>query len=194
MRRAGEAVQIELAGGLGFDVVPCFSLKPDYSWEEPFYVIPDGANGWMRTNPRKDQDWSEQLHRDNNKTLRKAVKLVKYWNSQNLDGRLQSYFIELAIMKAFAHQNRSGRIIQEISEGTALAFGAVRDASIHRSQPAILAGAPPVERGDISQEDWNLLDAAARTAQHAWNLERQGQIQNAIKTWRLVFGDEFAPE
>ena len=30
--------------GLGYDIVPCFSLKPDNSNEFEFYLIPDGHN------------------------------------------------------------------------------------------------------------------------------------------------------
>ncbi len=46
IRRAGETVSVQLTE-VGFDVVPCFSLSPDNSSENPLYVIPDGKNGWF---------------------------------------------------------------------------------------------------------------------------------------------------
>ncbi|MDP2754374.1 MAG: nucleotidyltransferase [Nitrospirota bacterium] len=38
--------------GLGYDVVPCFSMKPHNNTELPFYLMPNGNDGWIRTNPR----------------------------------------------------------------------------------------------------------------------------------------------
>ena len=79
IRRAGEAINVKM-DKLGYDVVPCFSLTADYRNEPPFYVIPDGKNGWIHTNPRIDNEVSERLQRFNDKTFRPAVKLLKWWN------------------------------------------------------------------------------------------------------------------
>jgi len=80
--------------GLGFDVVPCFRLKPHNTQEYPFYLIPDGKNGWIHTNPRLDTQLNEELNAKSNGLLRKAVKLVKFWNKNRFDSILGSYYIE----------------------------------------------------------------------------------------------------
>jgi hypothetical protein len=76
VRRAGEAVNVETTE-FGFDIVPCFSLRPNDGTAIDVYVMPDGNNGWIETNPRIDTDWSAHLQEKNNKLFRPAVKLVK---------------------------------------------------------------------------------------------------------------------
>src|SRR4030042_3868859 len=88
-------------GGLGYDVVPCFSMKPHNNTEFPFYLMPNGNDGWIRTNPRLDNEISKQLHTSNYKTYRKTVKLIKYWNNLKLKGSINSYYIELAIARIY---------------------------------------------------------------------------------------------
>jgi hypothetical protein len=89
VRAAGECVTIRMkqgettnGEGLGYDVVPCFSMKPDASSEFEFYLMPDTAGGWMRTNPKLDTDLCDILNGYHNKIYRKVIKLVKYWNGK----------------------------------------------------------------------------------------------------------------
>ena len=61
IRANGKCVTIRLthgettgSDGLGYDVVPCFHLKPDDAKAWNIYAMPDGSNGWIITNPRVD--------------------------------------------------------------------------------------------------------------------------------------------
>ena len=101
--------------GLGYDVVPCFSLKSN-NGSDIFYFIPNGYDGWTRTNPRIDTELAEKLHAQNDKTYRKAIKVIKYWNKEKLRGCLMSYYIELAIAKHVMTCNLGGRYIKTVSE------------------------------------------------------------------------------
>ena len=52
----GQAVSVRMthgetlsSDGLGYDVVPCFSLSPHQQEDRQFYLMPDGKGDWMRT-------------------------------------------------------------------------------------------------------------------------------------------------
>ena len=194
----GEAVSIRMkqgetdqADGLGYDVVPCFSLKPDNAFERPFYVIPDGRDGWIRTNPRHDHAVSEQLQNDNGKTFRKAVKLVKFWNTERLGGAISSYYIELAVARAFMERNAKGEYARNLSFAVALAFWAVNQAVIQGDQASWIAQAPPVKPGDLGAVQKLLLATATAFALDAWAKEQANDRLGALQAWKNTFGDKF---
>jgi hypothetical protein len=198
VKGVGEAVNVQLThgegednDGLAFDVVPAFFLRPFRSSDQEFYLIPDGDDGWIRTNPRLDKTISDDLNRKNGRTLRKAVKLCKWWNTYKLGGRLQSYYSELAVMVAFFNANQRGSTITAISVATAMAFEAVRDAARRGDQEPLVQGAPRVERGDLTENDHRRLDLAVERSQLAIYYESQGLVADASNTWRLIFGDSF---
>lgn len=184
--------ETEEENGLGFDVVPCFRLNPHDPKEYFFYLIPDGKNGWIQTNPRLDTQLNEELNRRSNGLLRKAVKLVKYWNKERFGGLLGSYYAELAIMRAFLLRNDLATL-GSTSRATAVAFDALQTAVFAGDQKSLfLKGAPPVERGEIPPEDLLRFFAARNAAQKAVELEEKGDLDEALKYWRVVFGDSFA--
>ena len=198
VRRVGEAVNVRLtlgAGedndGLGFDIVPCFSLKAQNQGDQDFYLIPNGDGGWIHTNPRIDQGISDSLNRDNGRTLRKAVKLMKWWNTTYIGGRLESYYIELAVMRAFWNANQSGSTITAISAATSIAFRAVRDAAQLGDQEPVLRGAPKVKRGDVTDRDMQWLSQDVQNCSLACHQELLGRDAEAIETWGKVFGELF---
>lgn len=194
VRRAGEAASIILANDLGFDVVPCFSLKPRSIIQESFYLIPDGNDGWIRTNPRIDTQMSELLHVANNKTLRKAVKLFKWWNGQFIGGRVDSYFAELAVMRAFEALNRSGRMLTAVPEAVDVAFKAIHAAASTGAKDPLLFAAPAVEPGDVTHSDLQRLAASLGWCQLAVSFEAAGRMGNALACWKQVFGESFPSE
>lgn len=191
VRRGGAAVTVTLANDLGFDVVPCFSLKPHASNELSFYLIPDGNDGWIRTNPRLDQGMSDDLHRSNHKTLRPSVKLFKWWANEFIGDRIQSYYAELAIMRAFENQNRQGQVISTVSTGTLAAFRAVRDAIRAGDQRPILQSSPMVEPGDVTDRDISILNQDVENCKAAFVHEQGGRIDEALTLWGKIFGDKF---
>ncbi|MEK6776176.1 MAG: hypothetical protein AABY87_04745 [bacterium] len=198
VRSNGEAISVRMSqcatktgDGLGYDVVPCFLLKPFNAGELPFYLMPDGNDGWLRTNPKIDAEISDQLHADNNKTFRKVVKLIKYWNAKSLGGTLNSYYIELAVARVFLEKNKIGENIRSISFGVALGFWALDRAVQQGNQIAWISNAPHAEPGQLNSLNRILLSMAVSNARSAWDLERQGNEGGAIQAWAKVFGDAF---
>jgi len=193
VRRAGEAVNVQMTQ-LGFDVVPCFSLRPDNVDGTSFYVIPDGNDGWIHTNPRVDTGVSDRLQRDNDKTFRPTVKLVKWWNKNRFGEHFSSYYAELAIMRGFLAKNQWGEYLTSLSDAAAVGFESLREAASAGDLTPWIPNAPPVERGDLPTHKLNLLDAVADAARDAVNAEATGLRNRALKIWKAIFGPKFPIE
>ena len=199
----GEAVTIRMThgetkteDGLGYDIVPCFSLKSNQLGNnEEFYLIPDGNNGWLRTNPKMDHETAEYLNSRNNKTFKKVVKLVKYWNKTMLNGKLNSYYIEYAIAGIYNSKNSENVFLMNISYGLAWAFYALSMAIVIGNQSSKLVGAPHIEPGYNSEnEHIDLITkckVVSQKANKAWEFEKNNDEKNAISMWRQIFGDSF---
>lgn len=191
VRRAGEAVAVTLSNDMGFDVVPCFALTHVYGTEYPFYLIPDGNDRWIRTNPKLDTEVSSNLHAANNKTHRRAVKLVKWWNENRFGGFFDSYYIELAIMRDTANRNRSGLFDTSVSAATAAAFAALSAAAAAGNLASWITQAPSVEAPSLTVAQRLILSLAQSNAANALAWEQNGSPTKAIESWASVFGDTF---
>lgn len=195
VRPNGECVSVRMsqgatanADGLGYDVVPCFSLKPYTSSELEFYLVPDGHGGWQRTNPRLDNDVCEILHSYHNRVYRKVVKLIKYWNDVQLAGWFSSYYLEFAISKAFWNRKTQNSPVGSISEGLAAAFAAVDQALGAGNQTSWISGAPTIERPTFDGSKTIAVSLALLTADLALTYEKSGNISEAARQWRSIFG------
>lgn len=193
IRRAGEAVNITTTA-FGFDIVPCFALRPHTPFESAFYLIPDGNDGWIRTNPRLDHDVSSRLQSQNAKTHRPAVKLLKWWNLNRFATKFGSYYIELAIMRALDSLNNVGVAHASIAEAVAHAFVAVSTAAANGNLASWIPNAPPVEAPSLSVVERIELATTTANAASALTKERAGDIGGALKEWAKVFGDSFPTE
>jgi len=176
------------ADGLGYDVVPCFSLKPDDPSELEFYLMPDGRGGWMKTNPKLDTEISDILQAFNGKFYRKVVKLIKYWNKAQLSAVLSSYYVEFAICQTFLSRKTTNQPIGSVAEGLVLGFKALLNASRSGDQTSWIVGAPPIRRPNLSDLQISRLDLVQSRAGLAWDYERAGRVTDALKHWSLIFG------
>lgn len=174
--------------GLGYDVVPCFSLKPDDPNELEFYLMPDGRGGWMKTNPKLDTDISDILQKFNKKCYRKVVKLIKYWNQVQLDAAFSSYYVEFAICQVFLARKNSNQSIAAVSEGLALGFDALLTAYKSGDQTSWIVGAPPIQRPHPTDLQLRKLDLVQSRAALAWDFEQASREADALRHWTLVFG------
>jgi|SRR5579871_1084187 len=131
--------------GISLDIVPCFRLSAKDGSGDAFYMIPNKSDGWMRTNPRKDNELSEQLHAYHNHTYRKAIRLVKFWNATRMNGVFGSYYLELSICKKFDAFRTAGTSINSNTVALYYAFEAVRDSFQNGNIDSLVQGAPAVE-------------------------------------------------
>lgn len=192
----GECISVRLTygqtdetDGLGYDIVPCFSLKPDDPKETPFYLMPDGNNSWMRTNPRVDIKVAEVLHTFHRRLYRKVVKLVKYWNTSRFDGAFASYYIEFALSKHFLQLRAQQSPIATLCEGLAVAFDVLQQAYTAGNQPSWITGAPPVAAPSLDTLQAARLNLAVLTCKLARSYELADDQTAAIKEMSDLFGE-----
>jgi hypothetical protein len=198
VKPSGQAVSVQMtygetsaSNGLGFDVVPCFSLVPQSREGSSFYLIPDGGDQWIRTNPLRDAGIADMLQQNHNRNFRKVVKILKYWNAEELGGKLNSYFIELAIARVLWDKAVRSEPVNPLSYGVALGFWAVQQAALLGSQDPWVPEAPKVQAGIILAGDLLRLKSATDLACGAWEDEKLGKLAAAAAGWKRVFGDKF---
>ncbi len=111
VKPSGQAVNVQLANGLGIDVVPCFHIIPR-NLEREFYYIPIGGTSdyWLTTNPKIDAEITEGFDLTHDGKFKGLVRLVKHWNKVFNAGRLRSYHLETLTWWAF--QDFAGQITQ----------------------------------------------------------------------------------
>ena len=194
----GEAVTVRMTYGetedeygLGYDVVPCFRLLAQNRGDQNFYLIPDGNDGWISTAPDLDLDLADYLNRYHNGFYRKAVKLVKWWNKNILKSKIPSYYVELSIARTFRKRATDSGQILTIGSAISIALGAFALAIQAGDQESWLIRAPKVERGEITKALERLAMITASKAITAVSSEASGNDNDALKTWREIFGESF---
>jgi len=168
--------------------VPCFVLDYPDSRELRVYLIPDGNDGWFRTNPRYDVALTDALSQRTNKNFRKAVKILKFWNSSIFSNKLSSYYIELALQKAVLDQVTAGKSLEPLSFVVAFAFCTLNQALRSGNLNSWVTDAPQVTPGSLSASDFELLSSLGAVAWQAWEQERQWHMQAATSSWEIIFG------
>lgn len=119
------------------------------------------------------------------------MKLLKYWNAERLEGKLASYFIELAIAKAFWDKGINHESVSPLSYGVALAFWALRQAVARGAQEPWILSAPPVYPGTLLAGHLIRLRSDTDLGCAAWDDEKAGSTASASAKWKRVFGDKF---
>jgi hypothetical protein len=196
VRASGQSIGMQMthgetqdSDGLGYDIVPCFSLKPDNSNEFEFYLMPDGRGGWIRTNPKLDAYITDTLQGYNSNLYRKLVKLIKYWNSVRLERAFPSYYVELALSRAFYSRKLNNQAVGLLPEGLSLGFEALENAYKAGSLTPWIAGAPLVPKPNLSPSQLVTLGLAQIGSSLAWLLQQNGKENEAVTQWSKVFGE-----
>lgn len=86
-------VKLEL-GHIKFDLVPAIQQQ----WVSG-YMIPDGNNQWMSTDPDQLSDRLTKVNKQvGDNLVRRVLRLCKYWNKSKEGARISSYYLESAVI------------------------------------------------------------------------------------------------
>lgn len=170
---------------LSVDVVPAFVKGSDFE-------IPDNELGrWFLTNPKIHAEKAVKAHQDYACEWKGLVRMIKYWNNNPAHGEKPikpSFLIEVMALECL-HGGWGGSFDREV-QGL---FATLAD-RIFDEWPDPAGLGPPISNGMDHQRKvraQQLLQIAERQASTAIHQVRQGQIGEALRTWRTLFGPKF---
>ena len=189
IHRSGEAVVLNLKSKeWSFDIVPCFHTVVESNGRD-YYLIPNGKDNWKKTDPLKDKTHVTTTNQAKDGRLLELIRLVKRWNKTRNSSSIPSYLLETMIVY---HADS----VTELSQYIDFRF---RD-TIKYVADNILASVSDMKdiQGDINTLSFTsrfTLQSKAQTdyekACKAWEYEKSGDHENAIKKWGEIFGSEF---
>lgn len=160
------------------DVVPAFSR------EGGGYLIPGGSGTWLSTDPDRQADYMARRHRELNYNLKGLVRMLKHWNRAH-SSRFQSFHLEALTAAAFVSLGSNVREAAQKFFAHARYNIDVNDPGGHSGN---LAGyLTNYGRSQVL----NSLDSALDRASRALDAERDGNHAEAIRLWKIVFGNWF---
>lgn len=185
---SGYSVQIVGARGqavrLFYKQNPHVDIAPVFKWSGAGYALPNGQGGWLTTDPDDHDEYIDRRHRELGYKLKPIIRMFKRWNDIH-SKYLKSFHLEVIVANVF------------MSLG-----GDSRDACeklFEWAHNRITVFDPAQHSGDLStyltynnrQNLISNLESARHRAKNANDAERRGDHKEAIRLWRIVFGDEF---
>ncbi|QKZ22871.1 SMODS domain-containing nucleotidyltransferase [Streptomyces chartreusis] len=174
----GQAVRLFYTDGIHVDVAPVFK------YSDGGYGIPNGSGGWMTTDPDVHAAYMTRRNSELGSNLKRLQRGMKAWNRTHSQ-HFGSFHLDVMVAEVFSSLNNNSR-----------------DAS-HKfflwGQNHMRVADPAGYGGDLSagmsgaQRSLALsaLRAAEDRAKQALAAEERGDYREAIRLWRIVFGDEF---
>lgn len=191
IKRNQEAATLKLLSyNWNFDIVPCFFTTED-AFGNTYYLIPDGAGNWKKTDPRKDRDRVRTTNTRNNGNVLNVIRIMKYWNKRPTMPSMGSYLIENMILDYY--DQFSGSVASEFVD-----FEVVNLLKYIKDNVFMTVPDPKGIQGDLnnlSSEDKIKIYSRANSdydkAIAARNYENDKLYKESINKWREIFGLEF---
>lgn len=185
-----EAATLELKSyPWNFDIVPAFFTRPESDGRN-YYIIPNGAGEWKKTDPRRDRDFVSSTNQAHGGRMLDLIRLAKYWNRHAKIETLPSYLLECLIVRWYAGRATSSIYID-------LTFTDFLD---HLATAIYLNVPDPKEiQGDLNNLELLTQYAVSEKAKQAYaiacyaiDLElNQQKPQTSIAEWARIFGANF---
>jgi SMODS domain-containing protein len=179
----GQAVRLFYTGGPNVDITPAFPLY-DFFRVHQAYVIPRGDGTWQTTDPYQHTDFMASRNTALGGYLKPLVRLLKRWNRVH-SSRLRSFHLEMVVQATFSGLGSNMR--ENVHD-----FFIHADRFLHVHDPAGHSGDLGA-RLTYNQEQAikQSFTTADGQVQRARNAEVAYDVPEALRQWRLVFGNEF---
>lgn len=180
--RNGQAVTIQFTDFM-VDVVPGFDRKGGG------YLIPNSiTEKWIPTDPKKHVEIIASANSIHNDNLVPLIKMVKGWN-KNINTYFQSFHLEvlsLLILDNVKISNFPSGMRYFFDKGRNLISKKNPDPAGYGEDVGVY-----INTQEKIQEAVAKFQLAYDRAIKAEDYERQGYIEDAIKMWKIIFGDYF---
>ncbi len=172
-----------------FDIVPCFFTKEDAN-NKTYYIIPDGAGNWKKTDPRIDNERLKSLNKLHEGNLPNVIRAVKYWNKRPTMPTMGSYLLENMILDYYSEKTTVAskfvdiELIDVFLEIHRRIYKSVND-------PKNIQGDLNNVSSDDKKKIFDRAYADYVKAFDARQLEKAGNQKDSINKWKEIFGDNF---
>lgn len=190
VRDALAGYKVEIVGARGqavrlfYQSAPHVDIAPVFRYSDGGFALPNGSGGWLTTDPSVHNDFIDGKHAELGYHLKPLVRKLKRWNNVH-SKYLKSFHLEMLVASSFTRLGSDSREAAEVFFRHAQTHLSVQDPAGHS--------------GDLSsyltwanrQNVIGNLESAYDRATRARAAERSGDHREAIRLWRIVFGDEF---
>jgi hypothetical protein len=176
----GQCVRIFYQSGPKADIAPVFRRSGGG------FLLPKGDGGWLATDPDYHDTYISQRNAALGYHLKPLARMIKAWNRAHSQ-RLTSFHIECMVSAAFSSMGSNYR-------DAALKFFDWGPAYLHVHDPAGHSGDLGWKLSYQQEQAIRQSFVSARDrARDALDAEVAGNHAEAIRLWKIVFGDLFPP-
>lgn len=182
--------KVEVVGARGqavrlfYKAAPHVDIAPVFKWSSGGYALPDGSGGWLTTDPYVHNSWLSTRNKELGYRLKPLVRMLKRWN--NVHGKhLKSFHLEIMVASIFSSLSGDSR-------DTCEKFFQWAKDNLNVSDPAGYGGDLSAYLSYTARTSvLSNLESARSRAEKANAAELSGDHKEAIRLWRIIFGDEF---
>lgn len=180
----GQAVRLFYTDGPNVDITPAFPFYNGIFRNQEGFVIPYGDGRWIRTNPYEHHEFMARRNKALDNHLKPLVRLLKRWNRAH-SSRLKSFHLEMIAESVFGVLSGNMRL-------NVVFFFKEAGRRLDVKDPAGYSGnlaesLTRNQRDAIKRSFAYALDHSER----AQDADANGEVPEALRQWRIVFGDEF---
>ncbi len=174
----GQAVRFFYASAPHVDVAPMFAYNGGG------YGLPNGQGRWLTTDPLAHGDYFARRHVELGYRLKPMCRMLKRWNNVH-SKHLKSFHLEVMVASVFSSLNNDSRDACEKFFQWSQNYLDVSDPAGHGG---VLSGYLTwAQRQAVLRN----LETSRQRAAIANAAERVGNHAEAVRQWRMVFGEEF---
>ena len=190
VRDALSTYRVQVVGARGqavrlfYKAAPHVDIAPVFRYDGGGYALPNGSGGWLTTDPDQHDDYINKRHSELDYRLKPMIRMVKRWNNVH-SKHLKGFHMEVMTATAFSSLGGDSRVACE-------KFFDWGQRCLNVSDPAGYDGNLSTYLSQNSRQAvLSNMQSARQRAASANGAEARGDHAEAIRLWRIIFGDEF---
>jgi hypothetical protein len=192
IRQALTKYRVETVGARGqvvrlfYDSGPHTDIAPVFGITGGGFYLPKGDGGWLKTEPEKNDEYLARRNTELGGNLKRFTRMLKQWNRAH-SRLVRGFHLEVIAASSFKTLGTDSRAAFDVFFEYAPNF-------VHCADPAGNSGDLAARwSADREQAVKDAFVAGLQRARRAREAEARGHHEEAIRLWRVVFGDLFPP-
>jgi hypothetical protein len=177
----------EVAAVLKFTDIEA-EVVPAFRREGGGFLIPDGKDGWLATNPPYHTTLIEDSDKAHDGRLKPLIRLIKFWNLVNA-GHLRSFHVELMVQEMWTGLQIPSATSAAVTSTLGVLASWIKP---QRTDPWPSGGRiDSYLKSDERQTAMNIAGEDAKASVQAEEYRVASNIAKAVERWQVVFRHEF---